>query len=349
MSSDNQVMLLTPPGAGAIAVVRIVGSLVAGFLAEHFSKVVDAGQCVHGELRDQVQVIDDPVIVRPSDDVADINLHGGVWVVRVVIDLATQAGFTPIATHSDNELPASAVDGQSPLEREMLQSLPLARSELAVRALLNQPWAWREFDAMPEDAWRGALESIVDDEALWWLLHPPRVSIIGAANVGKSTLANQLFAQERSITADLPGTTRDWVGEMALVNGLPILLVDTPGVRQTTDVIEQEAIERAEEEISRADLVVVVLDASAELTSDIERLCRSFQKVLIASNKADRAIAQTMYPFPVIQTVATTGRGVDALRKKIAARFGCDDLIVQRPRWWTKEQREEFIRMKDRG
>ena len=67
----------------------------------------------------------------------------------------------------------------------------------------------------------------------------------GAPNVGKSTLANQLFAQQRSITADLPGTTRDWVGEMANIDGLPVMLVDTPGVRETSDAIEREAIERS--------------------------------------------------------------------------------------------------------
>lgn len=338
MTAANQVMLLTPPGAGAIAVVRLAGPLVTGFLAKHFSQRIAVGQCVHGELRDHDQVIDDPVIVRVSTDVADINLHGGVWVVRVVIDLATHAGFALIPTHSDMELPAPAVDGQNPLEREMLQSLPLARSELAVRALLNQPRAWLEFENLPEEARRDALNEILADEALWWLLHPPRVAIIGQANVGKSTLANQLFAQERSITADLPGTTRDWVGEMALVNGLPILLVDTPGMRQTTDTIEFEAIERAGDEVRRADLVILVLDASMPLTSDEPALYEKYPRALIVANKSDRALAGVTYPFPAVSAAATTGQGVATLQKKIAAHFGCDDLDVRRPRWWTKEQ-----------
>src|SRR6185503_2714425 len=96
----------------------------------------------------------------------------------------------------------------------------------------------------------------------WWMLHPPRVAIVGEANVGKSTLANQLFAQERSITADLPGTTRDWVGEVANVDGLPVTLVDTPGVRETADEVEREAIARSGEQVAAADLILLVLDAT---------------------------------------------------------------------------------------
>ncbi len=338
MTAANQVMLLTPPGAGAIAVVRLAGPLVTGFLAKHFSQRIAVGQCVHGELRDHDQVIDDPVIVRVSTDVADINLHGGVWVVRVVIDLATHAGFALVSTHSETELPALAVDGRNTLEREMLQSLPLARSELAVQALLNQPRAWRELEHLPEEARRDALSEIVADEALWRLLHPPRVAIIGPANVGKSTLANQLFAQERSITADLPGTTRDWVGEMALVNGLPILLVDTPGMRQTADAIERRAIDRAGDEVRRADLVILVFDASMPLTIEEQALYEKYPRALIVANKSDRAPDGAAYPFPAIPTVATTGQGISALGEQIAAHFGCDDLDVRRPRWWTKEQ-----------
>src|SRR3954447_26397913 len=105
---------------------------------------------------------------------------------------------------------------------------------------------------------------MIDDRSLYWLLSRPRVAIVGPANVGKSTLANQLFAAERSITADVAGTTRDWVGALANLDGLVVELIDTPGVRETKDAIEAQAIGVASRETSRADLILLVLDASAD-------------------------------------------------------------------------------------
>ena len=137
-----------------------------------------------------------------------------------------------------------AVDGAMTLEREMLAALPLARTDLGVRTLLAQR---RHGAEAMSTLYAAAIGRILADRSLDHLLHPPRVAIVGAPNVGKSTLANQLFAQERSITADLPGTTRDWVGEIANIDGLAVTLVDTPGVRDTADAIEREAIDRSGE------------------------------------------------------------------------------------------------------
>ena len=113
-----------------------------------------------------------------------------------------------------------------------------------------------EYREREQESAAADLPAILADRSLWWLLHPPRVAIVGRPNVGKSTLANQLFARERSITADLPGTTRDWVGELADVNGLAVMLVDTPGLRDAADPIERAAIAGARGQIAAADLVV---------------------------------------------------------------------------------------------
>src|SRR5205814_10504480 len=126
----------------------------------------------------------------------------------------------------------------------------------ALRTLLAQPRAWKGV-IDDQNLGRHELERIASDKTLHYLLHPPRVAIVGAPNVGKSTLANQLFAQERSITADLPGTTRDWVGEIANLDGLVVQLVDTPGIRDTSDAIERQAIDRSRHQIEQADLVVL--------------------------------------------------------------------------------------------
>ena len=238
---QNLAILLTPPLPGAIAVVRLLGAGVDGFLRAHFSKEVKLERCVHGTLFDGDRVIDDPVVVIfPDGSGADISLHGGTWVVRSMLDLAAKNGFEIVDSSNAMDVPEMA-DGDSPLEREVNLALPLARAELGLRMLLSQVQAWKEFiDGTPS---RDDIQKVLSDDCLKHLLHPPALAIVGAANVGKSTLANRLFGQERSITADVAGTTRDWVGETANIDGLPVMLIDTPGVRLTEDAIERAAIE----------------------------------------------------------------------------------------------------------
>ena len=349
VTSDDTVILLTPPGGAAIAVVRLAGRGVAAFLARHFDRPVAAGRCVHGTLRDERgEVLDDPVIVfSPDGPFADVSLHGGAWVVRSVLNLAVRAGFP--AGHASDESVA-AVDADGVLEREVLTHVPLARTELALRTLLAQPQAWADLKARaaasaPGDpAMVAELSRSLADRSLAHLLNPPRVAIVGAPNVGKSTLANQLFAQERSITADLAGTTRDWVGEIANVDGLAVMLIDTPGVRETADPLEGEAIRRSRAEVARADLVVLVLDATHPWTAADEALLAAHPQAIRVINKADRPTAWAHDPPDAIRTVATTGDGVYRLRQSILARFGCLDPAPDWPRVWTDRQRDVVAR-----
>ena len=351
---DDRVILLTPPGAAAIAVVRITGKAVSAFLRSHFSVEVTDGRPVHATLKDGETVIDDAVVVTSAGGaVADLNVHGGPWIVRSVIELARRDGFEVIETITP-PLPHHAVDCETMLEREVLSSLPLARTELGLRALLGQPDAWaglkRDLRERTQEQAAAALRDVLDDDSLSRLLHPARVAIVGAPNVGKSTLANRLFAQERSITADVPGTTRDWVGEIANVDGVPVMLLDTPGVRETPDEIERTAIDRSRREVAAADLVVLVLDVSRPLESEQAPLLREFPGALLVANKSDRPTAWDTDRCGAIRTVGTTGGGVDGLRRQIVARLGCADTNRGRARCWTARQRDIVTRaLTDRG
>jgi tRNA modification GTPase len=334
--------------------------VVRGFLAAHFSGEVSAGRAVHGTMRDGAAVIDDPVVVfDAARSLADVSLHGGAWVVRAFLELARREGFE-IVDRAEAPLDEAAVDASSPLEAEVLAHLPLARTELALRVLLAQSRAWadlkrraaweREAPAEPRPSVeprgsaaaspsRSELGQILDDRALYWLLHPPRVALVGPANAGKSTLANRLFAQERSITADLPGTTRDWVGEVANLDGLAVMLVDTPGLRETTDTIEANAIALANGQIRRADLVVLVLDATQPLEPEQAELLTRFPDAIRVVNKVDRPFAFDAATQRAINTVATTGQGLEELRGAIRGNFECEHVEIDRARWWTDRQR----------
>jgi tRNA modification GTPase len=163
--------------------------------------------------------------------------------------------------------------------------------------------------------------------------------------VGKSTLANQLFGQERSITADTPGTTRDWVADLANLDGLPIHLLDTPGQREASaDPIERAAIARSRAEIERADLVVVVLDPTQPLDPAQSEILARYPSGTLVVNKSDLPAEWDATRFDGLYTVATTGQGVDELRNRIRERFGCAEVDVSRPRCWTARQREIVAR-----
>lgn len=354
MKELNRAYLLTPPGVAAIAVIRITGAGVSPFLQAHFAKPPMPGRCVHGDLTDGDTVLDDAVVVVLPGGGADLSLHGGEWVVQSVLTLLQEKGFEL----SDPAAPIAldAVEGANVLEKEVNAHLPLAQTELALRVLLQQPVSWEQLirRATPGPAERAQLSrwlqkaegikaefaAILADQSLRFLLHPPRVAIIGAPNVGKSTLANRLFAQERIITADMPGTTRDWVGEIANLDGLAVMLVDTPGIRQTDDPIETEAIARSGAQIQSADLVVVVLDASRALEGEQASVLEAWPDALRVVNKTDAASAWDMTLIGGVKTIGTTGEGIDELRQSIRSRFGITIGFDEKsPRWWTDRQK----------
>jgi small GTP-binding protein len=214
----------------------------------------------------------------------------------------------------------------------MLAWLPLAQTREAIRLLLAQPQAWRR---LREEGDPVAIARARRVRSLWWMLRVPRVAIIGPANVGKSTIANQLFAQERSITADMPGTTRDWVGEIANLDGLPVLLLDTPGLRASDDPIEQQAISRSQQQVDQADLVVIVLDATQPPDDAQRELIGHYPRAVLVINKTDQPPAWDVSSIKAIRTVATRGAGIDALRSAIAARFDCAAVDFTQAQCWA--------------
>ena len=113
--------------------------------------------------------------------------------------------------------------------------------------------------------------------------------IVGRPNVGKSTLMNLISGVEKSIVTDIAGTTRDMVEETVMVGDIPLLLVDTAGIRETDDVVEKIGVGRAKKSINDSDLNILILDASQPLTAEdleIMKLCDA-SKTIVVLNKID--------------------------------------------------------------
>ncbi|WP_432662096.1 tRNA uridine-5-carboxymethylaminomethyl(34) synthesis GTPase MnmE [Wukongibacter baidiensis] len=113
--------------------------------------------------------------------------------------------------------------------------------------------------------------------------------IIGKPNVGKSSLLNALLRESRAIVTDIPGTTRDVIEENLSVKGIPLKIVDTAGIRETEDLVEKIGVERSKEFFNKADLIILVLDASEELTKEDKEIIELIEerKAIIILNKTD--------------------------------------------------------------
>jgi tRNA modification GTPase len=156
-----------------------------------------------------------------------------------------------------------------------------------------------------------------------------KIALIGRPNVGKSSIFNKLLSSDRAIVTEVPGTTRDTISEVINIEGIPILITDTAGVRTSSDRIEQLGIERTRRAIADADLTVVVLDGSQPLIDEDKQIINEASEnlCLIILNKSDlesfcinngQQISENLVSIPVS---AITGDGLDTLRLELIKPF----------------------------
>ena len=148
------------------------------------------------------------------------------------------------------------------------------------------------------------------------------IAIIGAPNAGKSSLLNRLSGEEAAIVTDIPGTTRDLLKVDLVLDGLPVRLVDTAGLRDTTDPVEVEGVRRARLEAERADLVLEVRDLAADQSIAEPS---SSQRTLRVENKidlVDAAPGLVKESPSTVRASCLTGAGIEALKGAIKERVG---------------------------
>jgi tRNA modification GTPase len=146
-----------------------------------------------------------------------------------------------------------------------------------------------------------------------------RAAIVGRPNAGKSSLLNQLLGRERAIVSPIPGTTRDTIEETANVRGVPVVFIDTAGLRDAGDTLEQEGMRRSREALLRAELVLHVLDGSEPLQPEDARYLAEFagKRRLLVRNKHDlpqRLEIPPDHPGAVVPVSCLTGEGVELLK-----------------------------------
>ena len=240
---------------------------------------------------------------RVGEERYELQLHGGVAVVEMALSALAAAGAT-IASPDDGA--AAGLFGG--IEGEVVRVLSTAQSMSAARLVASQSheglaeWGrkWSAWLAgkSGNDLWplhSAAQWVLARSGTLGKLLRPARVAIVGPPNAGKSTLANALLGRPVSITSDIAGTTRDWVDAEAMFVTMsgsveaPVVLVDTAGIRETSDVIERESIARTHQQAGMAEVVLLVIDGAAALPAGALAFLRGRgdQPVVVVANKTD--------------------------------------------------------------
>ena len=319
---------LTAPGEGGLHVFRVVGD-GAGVLLERVFRPANrgTGSLRYGHLVDGDDVIDE-VIVTVDDGGRgfEVSTHGGSAMRDAVLGLLERVDVQLV--------PAADVAGPSgPIAREALEGLERSHG---VHALLFFLAALQGGLAAEAHALSAVLEAS-DAEAPGTVLRrldvllgraafgraftlPPTLLLAGPPNAGKSTLANRLLGRDRCIVTDDAGTTRDLVGAPLSLAGYPLQLLDSAGVRTTSDPVERLGVQRTLAAGKAADVVVAVVDGSETWPSEplVDRVLRR-PGVVVCLNKADRGLAVDRQGLaqrlgrPVVVTSALEGTGIDTL------------------------------------
>ena len=385
------VVRLSGPAAAAIAgaMLRLRRPLEAGRAV--FGELVEPRT---GERLDEVVAT---YFAAPhsytTEDVVEISAHGSPVVLRRMVELALEGGAR-LATPGEFTLRAflrGRIDlAQAEAVRDLIEAQTLFQAKTAALQLEGalsrrvQPikqrlteliavleagvdFAEDDVAVLPDarilDAiaqLRPPLEQLKASFAFGNLVHEGMtLAIVGRPNVGKSSLFNRLVESDRAIVTSTPGTTRDLVTETVAIEGIPVRLVDTAGLRQTADEAESIGVRKSREALAEADVALLVLDASAPgrkekasegANDDDSHLLESLgsRRAIVVMNKSDLNPQASFQPrgnsngAPMVRASALTGEGMDALRREIL-RAAHADAAGREPGFLTNQRQHSLV------
>lgn len=179
--------------------------------------------------------------------------------------------------------------------------------------------------------------------------------IVGKPNVGKSSLLNALVKEKRAIVTDIPGTTRDAIEEYISIEGIPVKIVDTAGIRETEDVVEKIGVQTAKEKIDEADLVILILDSSNELSNEDREIIQYIKekKYIVLLNKSDlggkieMGELQSLKSKYITNISVKTGQGLNLVKEYIKDLFFKGEIKTEGVFVTNIRHKESLIRAKE--
>ena len=369
---DTIAAISTPPGEGAIALVRVSGLnaiAVADKIfhskerpskfaphVQHFGEIIDE----EGRLIDQAMMsIHRAPASYTGEDLVEISCHGGVLVTARVLEACLRAGAR--AARGGEFTERAFLNGKMDLtQAEAVIDLIRAKTDLALRSATEQLEGrlgqqiksirddlislvanleasidFSDEDIEPDEGER--LETRLDSvREKMSILHDTadqgrilregvRVVIYGPTNAGKSSLLNRLLGYDRAIVSETPGTTRDSIEETINLRGVPIRLLDTAGLRASSDSVEREGIARTERSLEMADLCLHMADGNVPKPAEFDSPIANGADLLLI-NKSDLPEHADWKSVKAVRMSCVTGEGVSRLEEEMLARIASQNL-----------------------
>lgn len=332
------------------------------------------GKIINPETKNIVDEVLVSYFVAPksytTEDMCEINSHGGIAIVKEILELCLKNGaniaepgeFTKraflngridlceseavidiINAKTKKEARAAANQLEGTLSKKIQSIRKTTISLLSdIEASIDYP----EYD-VPEVTEKHILQEIQNIleelkklensfENGKILKEGIKTAIIGKPNVGKSSLLNAILQEDRAIVTAIEGTTRDIIEETVVIEGIPLKIIDTAGIRETKDEIEQIGIEKSKKIAKEADLVIAILDGEKELSKEDERILEIIQnkKSIIVLNKKDlpgfntKILEKIPNNSPIIEISAKEGIGIEKIYEEISKLFQLQQIDV---------------------
>lgn len=334
--SDTICAIATGMGRSAIGMVRVSGPEAIDICDKIFRgkkriKNMETFTAAFGRIVYEDEIFDEAVVLvmkaphtYTTEDTVEINLHGGSYVIKRVMELLLNLGVRPaepgeftkraflggridmteaeavmdvINAETDKALKASVGQLTGGLSKQVVELREKILYQTAyIESALDDPENY-SLDGY-SDKLKEVINTVKDKiEALLRTADEGRIiregistAIVGRPNVGKSSILNLLLGEERAIVTDIEGTTRDTLEEYVNIGGIILKLIDTAGIRKTDDVVEKIGVDRAKESIEEADLILMILDGSESLLPEDKEILESVRdkKIITLINKSDK-------------------------------------------------------------
>lgn len=323
----------------------------------HFGKIISNGNLIDEVL---VSVFKNPHTYT-GEDLVEISCHGSRYIIQSILQLCMQQGA--VAAKPGEFTMRAFLNGKMDLSQaEAVADLIHSQSEASHKTAMHQlrggfsseinqfreqlihfaALIELELDFAEEDvefANRPALEKLIDEIRIKVnslidsfktgnvLKNGVPVVIVGKPNAGKSTLFNQLLKEDRAIVSDIAGTTRDVIEEVIHIQGIQFRFIDTAGIREAKDTIEQIGIDKTYQKIAQSVLMLYLFDASSdniqEVLENSQQLKNEQIRMLVIANHCDKLSTEAINQLPsnMVHLSAKNGEGITELKKQLAALF----------------------------
>ena len=378
MKSNTIAAIATPMTNSGIGIIRISGDEALDIIEKVFKpkkkdkkiKDVKTYTAHYGHVYDESTLLDECIVLvmkgphsYTAEDVVEINCHGGVVVMKKVLEAVFKAGATPAEPGEFTK--RAFLNGRIDLsEAEAVMDLIQSKNEFAMSTSLKQlegalgkkiteirkqiihsvAFIESALDDPEHYSLDGFPEKLLEEDKKWITIAKEmldsydngriiaegiRTCIVGKPNAGKSSFLNALFGEERAIVTDIAGTTRDTLEESVTIDGITLNIVDTAGIRDTEDKVESIGVERAKKEIESADLILFLMDTSVQISEeDIEILQRiRDKKKIILLNKSDKATEESGFEQSALKEYISEETPVISISAKYGD--GIDNFIME--------------------